>query len=222
MIHHCLAGWFALHSVPELVSWWWEPDCQEEEEFQEYMGSRNLLQAKSWCPWAKEKLHLQLWLQHRSSQKSLCSSYFGEGLQPSCEWCWGCGHCSPCPGSPFGRGGRAGSLLFLHRSWIFPAQWPAFYRALLGFSRRLWKERYHQGVFQYGQDQDHFLGFLNLLRYFEDCWANSSVSWVSLKYFYSSFILFTHRFKDLGYSSCTAWDWHINNCYLKGRTMHIG
>lgn len=44
-------------------------------------------------PGAAEKLRLQLRLHHRSSQNSLCSSYFREGLQPSCKGCWGCGHC---------------------------------------------------------------------------------------------------------------------------------
>lgn len=82
-----------------------------------YGQARTFYRLSPGVPGALEKLHLQLWLQHRSSQNSLCSSYFREGLQPSCEGCWGCGHCSPS----LGRGSRAGSLLCMHRGWICPA-----------------------------------------------------------------------------------------------------
>lgn len=58
MIHHCLAGWFSLHSVPELVSWGCEPDCQEELQVHGQAGT--FYRLSPGVPGAAEKLNLQL------------------------------------------------------------------------------------------------------------------------------------------------------------------
>ena len=75
-------------------------------------------------PWAIENLHLQLWLQHRCSQNSFCSSYLiGRDFSLPVRDA-GCVSTS-VPAlvllPPLAEGSSAGSPLCTYRGWICPA-----------------------------------------------------------------------------------------------------
>lgn len=173
-------------------------------------------------PGAAEELHLQLWLQHRSAQTKydeqravFVHHILGKDFSLPVRAAGGLGTAVPVLAPLWQREQSRITAVHAQRLnlFCFMVQLPQGTPGLC--EDALEREVPARGV-PYGGDQKHFLGFLNLLRCFEDCRASSSVSClscVSLKYFCSSFILFTHGFKDLEHSSCTAWDQHMSNCF---------
>lgn len=119
-----------LHSVQGFVSWGRELDLlgRRRNCRSTWVGSvparRQEPIYSPGVPWAIEKLHLKLWLQHRCSQNSFCLSYLvgrDFSLPVRDAGCVGTAVPALVLLPPLVEESSAGSALPMYRGWICPA-----------------------------------------------------------------------------------------------------